>query len=179
MAVVAAPSQAHRTEPTTFTQDGFPHVLLPTHGLHRTATTRRFRRFKPATNAAARPPDQTPKQYHSGRARTYSHSCSPIPPPSRPHNTERKAEDSGLRGGRRGRSRNEFEKGWAVIFPSRSTAAGPPKATAIREAPRRPPRTKGFWSDPRRLGGRSAVVGGGALLVSCRQRLDRPRPPLA
>jgi len=118
MAVVAAPSQAHRTEPTTFTQDGFPHVLLPTHGLHRTATTRRFRRFKPATNAAARPPDQTPKQYHSGRARTRL-----LPDLSSLSRSQQRGEGRGLGTPwrpARGRSRNEFEKGWAVIFPSRS-----------------------------------------------------------
>ena len=102
--------------------------------------------------------------------------CSPISPPSRAHNREGKAEDSGLRGGRQ-----EVGRGTSLRKVGRSFSPADPPQLAPRKQRRSAKRlasrlVPGFWSDPRRLGGRSAVVGGGALLVSCRQRLDRPRP---
>lgn len=58
--------------------------------------------------------------------------------------------------------------------PCRSTeTAAAPKAMAIRTAPHRTSRARSGWSDSRQLGGRSDVVGGRDLLVSCRQGLDQ------
>ena len=179
-AVVAAPSQAHRTEPT-FTQDGFPHVLLPHPWapLHASTAPQPPVAFAGSNRQRTQRPGPQTKPRSSitpaGHVRTHTPAPRSLLPLA--HTTQRgrqRTPDSVAAGEvGRGTSLRKVGRSFSPADP------GPPKATAIREAPRRPPRTKGFWSDPRRLGGRSAVVGGGALLVSCRQRLDRPRPPLA
>jgi hypothetical protein len=122
----------------------FPARFAP-HGLHHNHPS--FRGFKPATNATIRP---SPAQTHSSDL---------ISPRSL-------SRSNGSRGG----GNRNSERVGRSFSPSTATAATP-KAMAIRG------HVSGVsyqgWSDSRQLGGRSDVVGGRDLLVSCRQGLDQ------
>jgi len=178
-AVVAAPSQAHRTEPT-FTQDGFPHVLLPHPWapLHASTAPQPPVAFAGSNRQRTQRPGPQTKPRSSitpaGHVRTHTPAPRSLLPLA--HTTQRgrqRTPDSVAAG--------EVGRGTSLRKVGRSFSPADPPQLAPRKQRRSAKRlasrlVPGFWSDPRRLGGRSAVVGGGALLVSCRQRLDRPRP---
>jgi len=158
MAVVAAPSQAHRTEPT-FTQDGFPHVLLPHPWapLHASTAPQPPVAFAGSNRQRTQRPGPQTKPRSSITPAGHVLACSPISPPSRAHNREGKAEDSGLRGGRQ-----EVGRGTSLRKVGRSfSPADPPqlaprkqrrsaKRLAARLVPRASGPIRGGWAVGRR-----------------------------